>query len=73
MTVPPFFVTKTLLGFPPGQDRNRLTLILPGDKEFILLEMGELRSSELAGRFSALAAELTKLWEVRGESPPPEG
>lgn len=71
--LPTFLVTKTLLGFPPGEDRNRLTLLMPEGREFVLLEMGEQRSPELAGRLNALASELANLWEKRGESTPPKG
>lgn len=71
--MPAFFVTKTLLGFPPGEDRNRLTLVMPGEREFVLLEMGEPRTPEIVACFNALAVELTALWEVRGEPTPPAG
>ncbi len=62
--IPPFYVTRTLLGYGAGQqDLNRVTLNMPGDRGFIIYEMGEPRDPAHESRLNALAAMLSEIWE----------
>lgn len=64
--IPPFYISRTLLGFGPGQlDLNRISLNLPNHDSFILCEMNEFRTDEDIQRWHRLAAELSRLWSVR--------
>lgn len=63
--LPAFYCTRTLLGFHPEQDINRMTLNGPGDWRFVLYEMGEPRDQRATQRANQLAAALTKLWEAK--------
>ena len=62
--LPPFYVTKTLLGFG-GKDLNRITLNMPGDRSFVLCEMNEDRSLVDVNRWNELATELSKVWNKK--------
>jgi len=65
--IPPFYCTKTLLGFGPGPDLNRVVLNCPDDSRIVLFEMGEARSPDANSRCNALAAHLTELWNKQKE------
>jgi len=59
---PPFYVTRTLLGFSPGPDLNRVFLNLPDGAQFVLREMNEPRTEQDSRRWQALAERLSILW-----------
>ena len=64
--IPPFYITRTLLGFDPGEpDRNRVSLNMPNDRRFVLCDMGEDRTDKDVKRWNAMAAELSALWEKK--------
>ena len=63
MNIPTFFCSRTLLGFHPSQDLNRITLNGPDNFQFILYEMGEPRPADAADRCNGLAGRLTLLWD----------
>lgn len=64
--IPPFYISRTLLGFGPGEpDLNRIFLQMPGDRAFVLCEMGEPRTDGHRKRWHELAEELSRLWSER--------
>lgn len=66
MTLPPFYTTKTLLGFAQGTpDLNRITLHMPGDEDFVLYKMGEPRTDEDRNWCNQLAHKLNDIWAKR--------
>lgn len=65
---PAFYITKTLLGFGPGEpDLNRVMLEMPFGT-FVLCEMNESRSEKDYKRWHELAAALSKNWDKHGQS-----
>jgi hypothetical protein len=67
--IPPFYITQTLLGFGGGKDLNRITLKLPGDRDFVLCEMNEDRSQVDIVRWNKLAQTLSVMWNDRPAPP----
>jgi hypothetical protein len=62
LKIPPFFCMKTLMGYHPGPDLNRITLNCPDGSEFVLYKIGEARDPQANQRCNELAAHMSKLW-----------
>lgn len=60
---PAFYCMKTLMGYHPGPDLNRITLYGPNDFSFELIPIGKDRDPNANQRCNELAAKLTELWE----------
>lgn len=63
--LPKFYISQTLLGFGGAKDLNRVSIRIPGDKEFVLCEMGEDRTDAQIKRWHELAKKLNEIWEAR--------
>jgi hypothetical protein len=64
--IPPFYCSRTLLGFAGGPDLNRITLQMPGryhdSNQIVLCEMNAARTDDDIKRWNKLAAELSRVW-----------
>ena len=63
--LPAFYCLKTLMGFAPAQDLNRVTLHGPDSFEHVLFEMNEPRAESAQAWGQSLAHKLNQLWEKR--------
>lgn len=61
--IPPFYIAKTLLGFGPDKDLNRVDLHLPDGQYFTLCEMNEDRTEQDIKRWRSLVKILNVMWE----------
>lgn len=61
--IPPFYISRTLMGYGGGRDLNRVTMTMPGERDFVIYEMGEPRSDDELKKWHRLINELNKLWE----------
>ncbi len=67
--MPSFYCCRTLLGFAPEQDLNRVTLYGPDDFQFVLYEMAEKRPANAHDRCNLLAQQLRVLWDNKKAAP----